>query len=122
MAAHEAAGGHLLLKHVGQTKTQLLDRLAVEPRISGSSSFYNRATAENAVSGVLDARQADVSSWLSGGSNRLRLDYSLPEPVGISVSRGATSAVEVISARVILVRDPLMPLGYKIQTGFPTKP
>lgn len=122
LAAHEAAGGHLLLKHVGQTETQLLDRLAVEPRISGSSSFYNRATAENAVSGVLDARQADVSSWLSGSSNRLRLDYSLPEPVGISVSRGVASAAEVNSARVILVRDPLMPLGYRIQTGFPTKP
>ncbi|WP_225428125.1 putative Ig domain-containing protein [Dyella tabacisoli] len=123
LQAHEDAGGHLLLKHVGQSEQDLLDRLAAEPNISGSSSFYDRAAAESAVSQTIDANQQAVTNWLSNGSSgRLRLDYSLSDPVGISVSRGATSAVDVNSARVILVRDSSMPTGYKILTGFPTKP
>jgi filamentous hemagglutinin len=98
-----------------------MTRLANEPKISGSSSFYDRATAENAVSQALDAHQTTISDWLNGTSGRLRIDYTLPDPVGISVSRGATSAVDVNSSRIILVRDPSMRTGYKILTGFPTK-
>ena len=120
LAAHEAAGGHLLLKHVGQSEAQLVDRFAVNPKISGSSSFYDRATAESAVSQVLSAKQSEISSWLSTSSNRLILNQKLPNSVGISVLRGETSAVNASAARVMLVRDPLMPTGYKIFTGFPT--
>ncbi|URL59487.1 hemagglutinin repeat-containing protein [Luteibacter flocculans] len=123
LQAHEDAGGHLLKKHVGQSEQDLVDRLAAEPNISGSSSFYNRAAAENAVSQTIDANQKAVTNWLNNGSSgRLRLDYSLSDPVGISVSRGATSALDVNSVRMILVRDASMPTGYKILTGFPTKP
>jgi hypothetical protein len=119
---HENAGGHLLEKHVGQSEQALLDRLVVEPKITGSSSFYDRATAESAMLQTLEANQTTISDWLNGSAGRLRLDYSLPDPVGISVSRGATGAVDVGSVRVILVRDPSMPTGYRILTGFPTKP
>lgn len=122
LKAHETAGGHLLLKHVGQSEGALMTRLANEPKISGSSSFYNRTTAENAVSQILDANQMKITDWLNGSSGRLRLDYSFPSPIGISVIRGATSANDVGSARVILGRDSSMPLGYKIITGFPTTP
>jgi hypothetical protein len=122
LAAHEAAGGHLLLKHVGQSETKLLQRLADEPKISGSSSFYDRAAAESAVSHVIDGSQTKITNWLTGSSNRLRLDSPLPNLAGISVSRGAAGAVDASSARVILVRDPSMPTGYKILTGFPTTP
>jgi RHS repeat-associated protein len=122
LKAHETAGGHLLLKHVGQSEGALMTRLANEPKISGSSSFYNRTTAENAVSQILDANQMKITDWLNGSSGRLRLDYSFPSPIGISVIRGATSANDVGSARVILGRDSSMPLGYKIITGFPATP
>ena len=122
LAAHEAAGGHLLLKHVGQTESQLMARLAAEPGITGASSFSSRAAAENAVSGALDANASNISRWLSGSSGRLRIDYTASNPVGISVARGTSGAVEVNSKRIILVRDPKLPTGYRIQTGFPTKP
>ncbi|WP_197325576.1 hemagglutinin repeat-containing protein [Ralstonia solanacearum] len=121
LQAHENAGGHLLQKHVGQTEPDLTARLANEPKISGSSSFYDRTTAEKAVSQALDANQTTIDSWLKGSSSRLRIDYSLSESVGISVSRGATGATDVNSARIILVRDSSMPTGYRILTGFPTK-
>ncbi|UCV04243.1 RNase A-like domain-containing protein [Dechloromonas denitrificans] len=122
LQAHENAGGHLLEKHVGQTEQDLMTRLANEPKISGSSSFYDRATAENALSQTLDVNQSVVQNWLNGTSNRLRLDYSSSSPVGISVTRGAAGAVDASSARAILLRDPSMPTGYKILTGFPTLP
>jgi hypothetical protein len=122
LQAHENAGGHLLDKHVGKTEFDLQSRLAAEPKISGSSSFYDRAAAEDAMSRTLDSNQTKVSNWLSGTAPRLRIDYTLTNPVGISVTRGAAGAVDASSARAILVRDSNMPTGYKILTGFPTLP
>jgi hypothetical protein len=90
--------------------------------LSISSSFYDRATAENVVTQVLDANKPAITDWLAGNSSRLRLDYSSSTPTGISVSQGSGGATSVNSARVILVRDPSMPTGYKILTGFPTQP
>jgi hypothetical protein len=122
LQAHENAGGHLINKHVGKTEIDLQNRLAAEPHISGSSSFYNRTAAEDAVSQALDANTTKVADWLSGTAPRLRIDHTLADPVGISVARGATGAVDASSARVILLREPTMPTGYKILTGFPTLP
>ncbi|WP_258196906.1 RNase A-like domain-containing protein [Pseudomonas japonica] len=122
LAAHEAAGGHLLAKHVGQSEEQLLSRLSAEPKITGSSSFYDRTVAEKAVSQTLDMNQTEIANWLSGSANRLRLDHTLSNPVGISVARGASGAVDANSVRVILLRDSKIPTGYKILTGFPTVP
>jgi hypothetical protein len=122
LQSHENAGGHLLQKHVGQSEQALLLRLAAEPKISGSSSFYNREVAENVVSQMLDSNNTKIVDWLNGSGGRLRLDQTFSDLTGISVSRGAQSAVDVGSARVILVRDPSMSTGFKILTGFPTKP
>ena len=122
LQASENAGGHLLLKHVGQTESQLLSRLNAEPGIRGASSFYDRAVAERAVSEALDANSSGLTTWLSGTKGRLTINYAAQSPVGISVPRGASSAVDVSGTRVILVRDPPLPAGYRIQTGFPTKP
>jgi hypothetical protein len=119
LMTHELAGGHLLLKHVGQTERQLLDRLAAEPHITGSSSFYDRPTAEAAVSAALDARQADISAWLASSKPQMKLDYSLQNPVGISIEQGLSSAVDASGLRLILRRDSAMPMGYRIHTGFP---
>lgn len=53
-----------------------MDRLAAEPKITGSSSFYDRATAESAMSQALDANKRTISDWLNGSAGRLRLDLS----------------------------------------------
>lgn len=119
LAAHEAAGGHSLARHVGQTESQLVGRLGSDSRISGASSFYNRGIAEDAISSALSAKQADIGAWLSGNAGRLRIDYGLSNPVGISVMRGG-GATDANSLRLILQRDSSMSTGYKIITGFPT--
>lgn len=49
LAAHEAKGGHLIERHVGKTDEELIQRLdkskMSNKKISGSSSFKDRATA-----------------------------------------------------------------------------
>lgn len=121
LAAHEAAGGHLLLKHVGQSESQLIQRMANEPTITGSSSFYDRAIAESAISDTLVAKQPEISTWLASSKPQFKVEYSLPKDVGITVIRGASSAVDTSNLRLILRRDPTMPSGYRIHTGFPTQ-
>ncbi len=112
----------MLAKHVAQSEVQLLSRLSAKPKITGSSSFYDRTVAERAVSQTLDMKQAEIANWLSGSASRLRLDHTLSNPIGISVARGASGAVDANSIRVILVRDSKIPTGYKILTGFPAVP
>ncbi|MQP74711.1 LysM peptidoglycan-binding domain-containing protein [Stenotrophomonas sp. MYb238] len=119
LQAHEAAGGHLLLKHVGQSESPLMTRLVNEPKISGSSSFYDRATAELATSRAIEARQTEIAAWLSTSKPGTTITYRSAENVGITVSRGATKAVETPSLKLVLRRDPTMPMGYRIHTGFP---
>ncbi len=121
LAAHEAAGGHLLLKHVGQSEIQLIQRLVNEPGISGSSSFYNRASAESAISRTLDAKQAEINSWLSSSKPQMKIEYTLPENVGITIDRGMKNAVDTSNLQLILRRDSSFPTGYRVHTGFPKK-
>lgn len=108
-----------MLKHVGQSESQLLARLASEPKISGSSSFFDRAIAERAVAETLDANSGKISAWLASKSNRIGVDHTFGSLVGITVQRGASSASEVNSVYLRLVRDANLPTGYRIQAGFP---
>jgi filamentous hemagglutinin len=116
LAAHEVAGGHLLARHVGQTQAQLAQRLATQPGISAASTFATRAEAEAAVSAVLDANAAQVSSWVASGANgRLVLEGAFQG--GSVLSRSAASAVQGNAARVVL--QGTQGGNYRILTGFP---
>ncbi|WP_429616236.1 RNase A-like domain-containing protein [Serratia sp. 2723] len=84
-------------------------------------NFTDRATAEAVTSKVIDSNQSKIQSYLSGSQKGyLELDYQSSTAIGISVTRGATSAVPATNARIIIGRDPSMPDGYKIITGYPT--
>jgi filamentous hemagglutinin len=111
-----------LLKHVGQSEQALMGRLASESKISGSSSFYDRALAERSMSEALEANSSKISKWLSGSNSRLPIEYTAPYSLGISVPRGATNAVDASSLKAILIRDSSLTTGFRIQTGYPTKP
>lgn len=121
LAAHEAAGGHLLRKHVGQTEAELAARLAAEPGIAAASSFFDKATAEAAISEALKANQAKIDDWMKTPSKKLLLAYTSPTPVGVSVLGGASDAVEASKVQAVLIKDATMPSGYRILTGYPVK-
>jgi hypothetical protein len=121
LAAHEAAGGHTMRKHVGRTDAQLAKRLADEPNIPAASTFAEPAIAERAIAEALGAKAADINTWLAGTAPRLNppLRVNLGYNVGRSLARGAASTTNVQSVLIVLQRDASLPTGYRIVTAYP---
>jgi toxin len=86
----EAAGGHILRKHVGQTEAELRERLSREPNITGASTYTDRSTAEHAVGAAIAQSQGEIHNWLSrsGRHPNLVLDYDSVDPIGRTMNRG----------------------------------
>src|SRR5277367_3954110 len=84
LSQDEAAGGHILRKHVGQTDDELRERLERERRITGASTYTDRSAAEHAVGAAIAHSQGRIQNWLgrSGGHPNLVLDYDSETPIG----------------------------------------
>ncbi|MBI6602776.1 filamentous hemagglutinin [Pseudomonas sp. S4_EA_1b] len=119
LAAHEAAGGHLMEKHVGRTNKQLLDRLKQEPNIPAASTFHDRASAELAISSVINENKTKIKNFLKGSNNQLVIIQKPKEPIGTSIKKKTTTPVPGKEIYLIIRRDKNMPNGYRIHTGFP---
>ncbi len=117
--AHEAAGGHLIQKHVGRTDEQLAERLKQEPHVPTASTFPDRATAESAISKVLAQNHAKISKFLRGKDNQIVITQEVKEGVGTSLKRGSLTTVPGKEIYLIIRRDKKMPDGYRIHTGYP---
>ena len=119
LSQDEAAGGHILRKHVGRTDEQLLQRLNHERNISGASTYTDRATAERAVGGAIAQSQERIQRWLdrSGGHPNLVLDYDSQGPVGRTINRGDSQSRACSHALVVLKYNP--PSGYYVLTSYP---
>jgi hypothetical protein len=100
----EAAGGHVLRKHVGRTDDELRERLQRERNISGASTYTDRATAEHAVGEALALSQGRIQRWLnrSGGHPNLVLDYDSRQAIGRTLNRGDDQSRPCSHAIVVL--------------------
>lgn len=96
-------GGHTLKRHVGKTDDELRSRLDQE-RISAASTYIDRAIAERTVAAALKQNEDKVRSWVSqrGSHPNLVLDYDSPDPIGRTLSRGASGAATCSHAVVVL--------------------
>jgi hypothetical protein len=122
LLAHEGIdGAHTLAKHVSKTEDFLRHRLATEAHIRGASTFYDRDTAENAISGLLEANEARINRWLRGDGLRLKLIGRSPRPLGWLVLPGASVATEECGIRVVLYRSTYLGTGYHILTAMVTQ-
>ena len=103
----EAAGGHILRKHVGQTDAQLRERLEQERHITGASTYTDRAAAEHAVGAAIAQSQGRIQSWLnrSGGHPNLVLDYDSEDPIGRTMNRDENQSRPCTHALVVLKYD-----------------
>ncbi len=119
LSQDEAAGGHILRKHVGQTDEQLLERLEHERRITGASTYTDRPAAEHAVGAAIAASQERIRRWLSrsGGRPNLVLDYDSPTPIGRTINRGESQSHPCSHALVVLKYSP--PNDYYVLTSYP---
>jgi hypothetical protein len=121
LQTHESAGGHLIEKHVGKTDDELVNRLSQEPKITGSSSFPDRATAERVVSETIDANQVQISQFLSGKGKTLVLKCDAGHYVGNIISKEQTTPIGTSKVTIVIKRDASTPAGYRIQTEYPSK-
>ncbi len=119
LSQDEAAGGHVLRKHVGLSDDDLRDRLDREPYISGASTYTDRGTAEQVIGNAIAFNHARVEHWLnrSGGHSNLVLDYDAGRPVGRTLNRGDSQSHPCSHAVVVLKYDP--PSNYHVLTSYP---
>jgi hypothetical protein len=119
LSQDEAAGGHILRKHVGQTDDQLRERLEREGRITGASTYTDRAAAEHAVGAAIAASQERIQRWVNrpGGHPNLVLDYDSPMPVGRTMNRGESQSHPCAHALVVLKYSG--PNDYYVLTSYP---
>lgn len=104
LSQDEAAGGHVLRKHVGRTDDELRERLEHEHNISGASTYTDRSTAEHAIGAAIAASQDRIQRWLnrSGGRPNLVLDYDSHQPIGRTINRGDSQSRPCSHAVVVL--------------------
>jgi hypothetical protein len=119
LSRDEAAGGHILRKHVGQTDDELRERLEQEPRITGASTYTDRAAAEHAVGAAIAELQERIQRWLNrtGGHPNLVLDYDSPVPIGRTINRGENQARPCWHALIVLKYAE--PKDYYVLTSYP---
>jgi len=114
----EAAGGHVLRKHVGRSDDELRDRLEREPAISGASTYTDRATAERVIGEAIAQNQNRIQRWLNrAGHANLVLDYVADGPVGRTLNRGDSQPRPCSHVVVVLRYDP--PASYHVLTSYP---
>jgi hypothetical protein len=119
LSEDEAAGGHVLRKHVGRTDDELRERLERERNISGSSTYTDRATAEQAIGNAIAENRDRIQRWLSrpGRHTNLVLDYDAPSPIGRTFNRGDNQSRPCSHALVVLKFD--SPGSYHVLTSYP---
>lgn len=119
LSQDEAAGGHILRKHVGQTDEQLHERLERERGITGASTYTDRSAAEHAVGAAIAESQDRIQRWLSrsGGHPNLVLDYDSEAPIGRTINRGENQSRPCAHALVVLKYAG--PNEYYVLTSYP---
>ncbi len=115
----EAAGGHIIRKHVGQTEAQLRQRLQREQNITGASTYTDLPTAERAVGAAIAQSQREIHNWLDrqGRHPNLVLDYDSPDPIGRTMNRGEVQSRVCAHALVVLKYGG--PNHYYVLTSYP---
>lgn len=112
----EAAGGHLIARHVGLADAELSARFAANPNISTASTFVSLEEASVAVNAALTQNAALVQTWIeSGAIGKLNLDA--PFTGGVVLTRAATDVMVGTATRVALAGNGTG--GFFVLTGFP---
>jgi hypothetical protein len=119
LSQDEAAGGHILRKHVCQTEEQLRQRLERERNITGASTYTDRSTAEHVVGAAIAESQSQIQRWLerSGRHPNFVLEYESPDPIGRTMNRGETHSRPCAHALIVLKYGG--PSRYYVLTSYP---
>jgi len=121
LGMHEANGGHLLRKHVGQTDHELAGRMAAD-NPAAVSTFDDYEVAERSAADAIIANQASIDAWMRTPAMTLMFEHqSNSTPItGRTHTRSAAMSQPAGRTRVVLKKNRDMPNGYIVLTGFPT--
>jgi len=67
LAAQEAAGGHTIARHVGQTNQQLVNRIFAGG-VLAAGSYPNVAAAQPTITAALTANAVAINNWRANGA------------------------------------------------------
>lgn len=111
---HEGPG-HTIERHVSKSAGDLLTRVR-DSRIPVASTYWDEATAHDAIEQTLAAHRGMVRRWIAAGCPKtLRLRLSVPYDVGFAVNaHGRVTFIR--QATVILRRDQA---GIVVVTSYP---
>ncbi|MBR8832509.1 MAG: DUF4157 domain-containing protein [Stigonema ocellatum SAG 48.90 = DSM 106950] len=112
--------GHTIREHVARTNQELVKRANQEN--VDATTFDNKSSTIAAVRYNLRTNAADVAAWLedTNAPNRKTCDAQHPMRIGRGVKAGRkTVNYDISVSRIVLVKDPTMPLKFRILTGFP---
>lgn len=122
LAAQEAAGGHTISRHVGQTVQQLRARLARQTGIPAASTFRTLADAERYVSAAVRANRAAIEAWAkaaSPGGRPFTITYQAATSVGEGVVRATGQLQQMTKLVVVLRRVQQQNRAYFVLTSYP---
>jgi uncharacterized protein YukE len=113
---HEGPG-HTIDRHISKTASELLTRVRTSRRLSVASTYWDEASARDAIQHTLSAHGAMVERWsvATGGPTTLRLRFTAPYDVGFAINARARVTF-VREAVVVLRRDST---GVYLVTSYP---
>jgi len=122
LTAEEAAGGHAIARHVGQTEAQLRARLASQPAIPAASTFKTLAAAEKHVAAALRANKSAIEAWAKSApltAPPKAFNYQAATVVGEGVVRATGQLQQMTKMVVVLRRVQQQNRVYFILTAYP---
>lgn len=112
---HEGPG-HTIDRHTAKTAAELLARVRTSRRLRIASTYWDQATAREAIQRTLSANEGLVARWVAAGSPRpLRLALDVPYDVGFGIDRSG-KVTFIKQTRVVLRRDSA---GIVLVTSYP---
>jgi HK97 family phage portal protein len=131
LAEDEAQGGHALARHVGRSKEQLIRR-ADRNRIGIGKygiwedrfgSFTSLMAANAFVNEALSRSRTTVDDVIAGKASFAKLEAWFGRPTGFESYRrrfhDQVNIRDTFGVRVVVIRDPLSPRGFRIKTAYP---
>jgi hypothetical protein len=112
-------GGHTLLKHVGKTDAQLLERAKAEPSRALISTFTNIESAEWAISEVMRVHSKQIKIWAQSPRRKfLTLSSDVGKPVGRVLSAESGKIADGREIVVVLKYEKYNGMPYYILTTY----
>jgi WXG100 family type VII secretion target len=110
---------HTVDRHVGKSEDWLRERIRRDGLDDGASTFSDLGAAERTVLEAVRTDAAAVQRVVSGASDTTKIFVKMPDKIGTHIADPNATATATEYARVVLVKDPTSPNGYRVLTAFP---